>query len=114
MLESLSSCIASPFICLLVSSHTIVQHSLHQKTMSVSGLITPFSLEVQAVWPEVSASATDGGGPTILALQQRSRRRPVVVVTMVVEGLPLTDAECVSDLMKGRPLCLISWISPKA
>jgi hypothetical protein len=99
---------------LLVNRHTIVQHRRDNKAVAVPTLIAPLGLVVQAIRPKVSASTTNHRSITIPATQQRNSSRPVAARAVIVECLSLTHAECVSDLVQRRPLCLVGSIRAKA
>ena len=98
----------------LISSHPVIQHRLHQKTVPITRLRTPLRLIIQPIRPKVPASTVDLRALPIPAAQQRQRLRPVPARAAVVESLPLAHAQRVRDLVQRRALRLVRGVGAEA
>lgn len=99
---------------LLIRSHPIIQHGLHQKTMPIPRLRAPLRLIVQPIRPKMPSSAADLCTLSVPTAQQRQGLRPVATRAPVVESCPLAYTESVRDLVQGCALGLVRGIGAEA
>lgn len=99
---------------LLIRSHPIIQHRLHQKTMPIPRLRAPLRLIVQPIRPKMPSAAADLCTLSIPAAQQRQRLRPVATRAPVVESCPLAYTESVRDFVQGCALGLVRGVGAEA
>lgn len=84
--------------------HPIGKHSVNQLNMAVPIRLAPLGLVVQAVRPEMPASAVNLGTSAVPRSKKRRRRWPVVRGALLIEGRRLAHTERVRDLVHGRAL----------
>lgn len=93
---------------------TVINHSIYDLHVAIGIRIAHLVLIVEAVRPEVAATAGDGGAVAVKGLQERQGGGPVAVGAVGVEAGGEADAEGVGDLVQGGALRHVGAVGAEA
>lgn len=95
------------------TSHAVLDHSIHQETVSLGILIAPLIVVVQAIRPHVLAAAVNHRPLSVPAAKERKRSRPVPRCAIGIEAATETNTQCVRDFVEGSPFRHVAAVRPE-
>jgi len=88
--------------------------SINWQCQTVFVLITPFTIVIQPIRPNIAPTAVNLSVIPILKFQQFRRTRPVIYAAPRIESPRLANSQYIRDLIEGGTLIYIQFIRAKA
>lgn len=94
--------------------HPIPNHSIDKLHMPIRIRLTPFSIIIQPIRPNMAPPTVDHRTGAIPAPQQRQRRPPVPRRALGIESVSLANAQGVADFVHGGALVHVGSVGAEA